>query len=93
VAKSRNRQLGPSATTSAETSPSHFSKLFKISTGPAPHQFVLQERIDRAKILIRQSNAKIVWLGAYDPRRLCAVQSGKVRCYGEGVFGRAVGLL
>jgi AraC family transcriptional regulator len=44
----------------AEMSQSHFSKLFKLSTGLAPHQFVLQERINRAKELLRQGNEKIV---------------------------------
>src|SRR5258708_40101650 len=44
----------------AEMSQSHFSKLFKLSTGFAPHQFVLQERINRSKELLRQDNAKIV---------------------------------
>ena len=44
----------------AEMSQSHFSKLFKVSTGLAPHQFVLQERINRSKELLRQGNAKIV---------------------------------
>jgi ribose 5-phosphate isomerase B len=44
----------------AEMSPSHFSKLFKLSTGLAPHQFVLQERINRSKELLRRSDAKIV---------------------------------
>jgi ribose 5-phosphate isomerase B len=44
----------------AEMSQSHFSKLFKLSTGLAPHQFVLQERINRSKELLRQDNARIV---------------------------------
>lgn len=44
----------------AEMSQSHFSKLFKLSTGLAPHQFVLQERIDRSKELLRRGDAKIV---------------------------------
>jgi ribose 5-phosphate isomerase B len=44
----------------AEMSQSHFSKLFKLSTGLAPHQFVLQERINRSKELLRQGNEKIV---------------------------------
>jgi len=44
----------------AEMSQSHFSKLFKLSTGLAPHQFVLQERINRSKELLRQEDAKIV---------------------------------
>jgi RpiB/LacA/LacB family sugar-phosphate isomerase len=43
-----------------EMSQSHFSKLFKLSTGLAPHQFVLQQRINRAKELLRQGNEKIV---------------------------------
>jgi len=41
-------------------SQSHFSKLFKLSTGLAPHQFVLQERINRSKELLRQDDVKIV---------------------------------
>jgi ribose 5-phosphate isomerase B len=45
---------------SSEMSQSHFSKLFKLSTGLAPHQFILQERINRSKELLRQANAKIV---------------------------------
>jgi AraC family transcriptional regulator len=44
----------------AEMSQSHFSKLFKVSTGLTPHQFVLQERINRSKELLRQDNARIV---------------------------------
>jgi AraC-like DNA-binding protein len=44
----------------AEMSQSHFSKLFKLSTGLAPHKFVLQERINRSKELLRRGNAKIV---------------------------------
>jgi RpiB/LacA/LacB family sugar-phosphate isomerase len=44
----------------AEMSQSHFSKMFKRSTGLAPHQFVLQERINRSKELLRQDDAKIV---------------------------------
>lgn len=43
-----------------EMSQSHFSKLFKLSTGLAPHQFVLQERINRSKELLRKDDAKIV---------------------------------
>jgi AraC family transcriptional regulator len=40
----------------AEMSQSHFSKLFKLSTGLAPHQFVLQQRINRSKELLRQGD-------------------------------------
>ena len=42
----------------AQMSQSHFSKMFKLSTGIAPHQFVLQERINRSKELLRQDDAK-----------------------------------
>ena len=44
----------------AEMSESHFSKLFKLSTGLAPHQFVLQERINRSKELLRRDHKRIV---------------------------------
>ena len=44
----------------ADMSQSHFSKMFKLSTGLAPHQFVLQERINRSKELLRKDDAKIV---------------------------------
>ena len=44
----------------AEMSQSHFSKMFKLSTGLAPHRFVLQERINRSKELLRKDDAKIV---------------------------------
>lgn len=44
----------------AEMSQSHFSKRFKLSTALAPHQVVLQERINLAKELLRQGTEKIV---------------------------------
>ena len=44
----------------AEMSQSHFSKLFKLSTGLTPHQFVLQERINRSKELLRHGHTKLV---------------------------------
>lgn len=43
-----------------QMSQSHFSKLFKLSTGLAPHQFVLQERIKRSKELLSKTDAKII---------------------------------
>ncbi|MCP6757178.1 MAG: AraC family transcriptional regulator [Fischerella sp. CENA71] len=42
-----------------QMSPSYFSTLFKHSTGLAPHQYVIQCRVDRAKQLLRQSNLTI----------------------------------
>ena len=46
--------------TLAKMSPSHFSKLFKISLGVSPYQFVLRERIERSKNLLRGSEARIM---------------------------------
>ena len=38
-----------------EMSPFHFSRLFKHSVGLAPHQYVLEQRIDRAKTLLSET--------------------------------------
>lgn len=40
-----------------------------------------------------QDREGTIWFGAYSPSRLCAVQSGKIQCYGAGSFGSAVGAL
>lgn len=42
-----------------QMSPSYFSSLFKQSTGLAPHQFVIQCRIDQAKQLLLQGEWSI----------------------------------
>lgn len=42
-----------------QMSPSYFSSLFKQSTGLAPHQYVLQCRIERAKKLLLQGKLTI----------------------------------
>jgi AraC family transcriptional regulator len=36
----------------AYLSPYHFARLFKASTGSAPHQYVIGRRIERAKLLL-----------------------------------------
>lgn len=36
----------------AELSPFHFSRAFKSATGTAPHRFVIERRIERAKLLL-----------------------------------------
>lgn len=41
-------------------SPFHFSHLFKQSIGMAPYQYLLQQRIERAKQLLRQTNHSIM---------------------------------
>lgn len=38
----------------------HFSHLFKQSLGTAPYQYLLQQRIERAKQLLKQSNHSII---------------------------------
>ena len=36
---------------------SHFSRMFRASTGLSPHQFLLQRRVHRGRDLIRESNS------------------------------------
>jgi AraC family transcriptional regulator len=45
---------------SVELSPAHFSRMFRRSTGETPHQFVLRNRIERAKTMLRASEARIL---------------------------------
>ena len=44
----------------ANMSPNYFAKLFKQSTGYAPHQYVIRHRIERAKQLLLQEKLTIV---------------------------------
>lgn len=43
-----------------EMSPYHFARLFKQSTGLAPHQYVIERRIERAKELLANKDLPIV---------------------------------
>jgi AraC family transcriptional regulator len=43
----------------AQISPYHFLRLFKKSVGITPHQYILQQRIDRSKYLLKSSNLDI----------------------------------
>ena len=38
----------------------HFSEMFRQSTGQSPHQFVLHSRIDRAKELLRAAEMRVL---------------------------------
>ena len=51
--------LGKLAET-AGLSTAHFSQMFRESTGESPHQFVLRDRIERAKELLRSSDARVL---------------------------------
>ncbi len=43
----------------AEISPSHFTVLFRQATGTSPHQYLLTQRIKKAKELLRLTNTPI----------------------------------
>lgn len=48
----------------AEMSPSYFLTLFKRSTGRAPHQFLIEKRIEKAKTLLTQTKLPIADIAA-----------------------------
>jgi AraC family transcriptional regulator len=41
-------------------SPFHFGRMFKQSMGISPHQYVIQQRLERAKYLLRHSDRAII---------------------------------
>jgi DNA-binding GntR family transcriptional regulator/AraC-like DNA-binding protein len=45
---------------SAGLSPGHFSQVFRQSTGQSPHQFVVRERIERAKEMLCAAEARVL---------------------------------
>ena len=44
----------------AGLSAAHFSQMFRKSTGESPHQFVLRHRVERAKEMLRASEARVL---------------------------------
>ena len=44
----------------AELSPAHFSEMFRKSTGESPHQFLLRQRIERAKEMLREAEMRVL---------------------------------
>jgi AraC family transcriptional regulator len=43
----------------------HFCRLFKRSTGVSPHQFVIRQRVDRAKQLLQKSDRNILEIATH----------------------------
>jgi AraC family transcriptional regulator len=41
-------------------STAHFARMFRKSTGETPHQFVLRQRLDRSKAMLRAPNARVL---------------------------------
>jgi AraC family transcriptional regulator len=41
-------------------STAHFARMFRKSTGETPHQFVLRQRLERAKTMLRAPDARIL---------------------------------
>lgn len=62
----------------------YFSKLFKMSTGTTPHQYVMRQRVERAQELLRESNTPLVEV---------ATQVGfETQSHFTSVFRRLVGI-
>jgi AraC family transcriptional regulator len=45
---------------SAGLSTAHFARMFRKSTGETPHQFVLRQRVDHAKAMLRAPDARVL---------------------------------
>ena len=45
---------------SAGLSTAHFARMFRKSTGETPHQFVLRQRIERAKAMLHAPDARVL---------------------------------
>jgi AraC family transcriptional regulator len=43
-----------------ELSTAHFSRMFRKSTGETPHQFLLRQRVERAKEMLRAADARVM---------------------------------
>jgi AraC family transcriptional regulator len=41
-------------------STAHFARMFRKSTGQTPHQFVLRRRLERAKLMLRAPDARVL---------------------------------
>jgi len=41
-------------------STAHFARMFRKSTGETPHKFVLRQRLERAKVMLRAPDARVL---------------------------------
>jgi AraC family transcriptional regulator len=59
----RDRLLSKDLAKLVQMSPQHFANLFRQSTGRAPHEYVMHERIEEAKRLLAGSSMPLVDVG------------------------------
>jgi len=59
----RHRLLSKDLAKLVQMSPQHFANLFRQSTGRAPHEYVMHERIEEAKRLLAESSMALVDVG------------------------------
>ena len=45
-----------------ELSTAHFSRMFRNSTGETPHQFLLRQRLERAKMMLRSADGRVIYV-------------------------------
>jgi AraC family transcriptional regulator len=43
-----------------ELSTAHFSRMFRKSTGETPHQFLLRQRLERAQMMLRSADGRVI---------------------------------
>jgi AraC family transcriptional regulator len=68
----------------AHLSPFHFARMFKQATGQSPHLFVLMQRVERAKALLRDTELALIEVAA---------QAGfRTQGHFTGVFHRYAGV-
>jgi AraC family transcriptional regulator len=67
----------------AGMSPYYFARLFKLTTGTTPHQYVVQRRIERAKQLLRDPSISVfevgIRVGYLDPKHFRELFRREVR--------------
>jgi AraC family transcriptional regulator len=52
-------------------STAHFARMFRKSTGETPHHFVLRQRLEHAKAMLRAPDVRVRGVRLQDPAALC----------------------